>query len=87
MFDDTSIWIALASLGTVLGMLLTAFVAVVAVQAWSWWTDSAGAGDALEPDFPLLQRIERLHTGMSNDANDALPAMAMPWRQEHMAGY
>ena len=84
MFDDTTIWIALASLGTVLGVLLTAFLAVVAGQAWSWWTtDSGDAGDALEPDFALLQRIQQHHTGM---ANDAFATMVVPGWQEHMAG-
>ena len=83
MFDNTAIWIALGLLGTVLGVLMTAFLAVVAWQCWSWWAESADAGDALEPDFPLLQRIQRHHTGMSSDA---FPARRMPWCQKHLAG-
>ena len=83
MLDNTSILIALAFLGTVLGVLLTALLFVGAWHAWSAWSDSPEIGTASEPDFALLQRIQRHHAGMSNDA---LPTIVMPWRQEHMAG-
>ena len=83
MLDDTTLLIALALLGTVLGVLLSAVVFAGAWHAWSSWTDSPEPSIALEPDLPLLQRIQRLHADMSIDAR---PTMVKPWRQHHMAG-
>ena len=83
MLNDTTLFVALALLGTVLGVLLSAVVFAGAWQAWSSWTDSAEPSIALEPDLPLLQRIQLHHADMSIDAR---PTMVMPWRQDHMAG-
>ena len=83
MLDDTTILIALAFLGTVLGVLLSALVSAGAWQAWSLWSDSPEPSIALEPDLPLLQRIQRYHADMSVDAR---PTMVTPWRQHHMPG-
>ena len=83
MLDDTTLLIALAFLGTVLGVLLSALVSAGAWQAWSLWSDSPEPSIALEPDLPLLQRIQRYHADMSVDAR---PTMVTPWRQHHMPG-
>ena len=83
MLDDTAILFALAFLGTVLGVLLSAVVFAGAWHAWSSWTDSPEPGIALEPDLPLLQRIQRHHADMSIDTR---PTMVRPWRQHHLAG-
>ena len=83
MLNDTTLFVALALLGTVLGVLLSAVVFAGAWHAWSSWTDSAEPSIALEPDIPLLQRIQRHHADMSIDAR---PTTVKPWRQHHMAG-
>ena len=83
MLDDTTLLIALALLGTVLGVLLSAVVFAGAWHAWSSWTDSPEPSIALEPDLPLLQRIQRHHADMSIDAR---PTTVMPWRRQHTAG-